>query len=60
MARIATNGVQALERVKMIHPDLILLDVKMPVMDGFETCKQLETSSKTKEIPIIFLTASQI
>jgi two-component system sensor histidine kinase/response regulator len=54
---VATNGPQALEMVKKVYPDLILLDVMMPGMDGFAVCKALKESSQTKDIPIIFLTA---
>jgi class 3 adenylate cyclase len=54
---VATNGRQALEVAGRVHPDLILLDVMMPEMDGFETCRQLKTSTATRDIPVIFLTA---
>jgi two-component system sensor histidine kinase/response regulator len=54
---IAKNGVGALAFVKKKLPDLILLDVMMPEMDGFEVCKQLKQDVATKDIPIIFLTA---
>lgn len=54
---IATSGKEALESVKIKAPDLILLDIQMPVMDGFEVCKILKSNSDTKEIPVIFLTA---
>jgi CheY-like chemotaxis protein len=54
---VATNGPQALEIVKKVHPDLILLDVMMPEMDGFAVCKILKESSQTRDIPVIFLTA---
>ncbi|MCP4136966.1 MAG: diguanylate cyclase [bacterium] len=53
----ATNGEEALAMVNEIPPDLILLDIMMPVMDGFEVCKNLKGSPETKNIPIIFLTA---
>lgn len=53
----ATSGAAALEKVKSIDFDLILLDVMMPEMDGFEVCKHLKDDPKTKEIPVIFLTA---
>jgi PAS domain S-box-containing protein len=53
----AQNGIEALEKAHKIIPDLILLDVMMPVMDGFETCQELKSSKVTEEIPIIFLTA---
>ncbi|EIJ41047.1 diguanylate cyclase (GGDEF) domain-containing protein [Beggiatoa alba B18LD] len=53
----AENGKVALETAKNIHPDLILLDVLMPVMDGFTACQYLKSTPKTKDIPIIFMTA---
>jgi adenylate cyclase len=54
---IATNGRQALEVLERIRPDLILLDIMMPEMDGFETCRRIKASTAWREIPIIFLTA---
>ena len=54
---VAKNGLQALEIVKSELPDLILLDIMMPVMDGFEACRKLKECPETKNIPIIFLTA---
>lgn len=54
---IAANGFQALEQTRKIKPDLILMDVMMPVMDGMEACRQLKEDSDTKNIPIVFLTA---
>ncbi|MGD2089650.1 MAG: response regulator [Candidatus Aminicenantes bacterium] len=54
---VATSGEQALNMMDKILPDLILLDVVMPGIDGFKVCKKLKTSEKTKDIPIIFLTA---
>jgi PAS domain S-box-containing protein len=53
----AQNGTEALEKAHTITPDLILLDVMMPEMDGFETCKELKSSKDTEDIPVIFLTA---
>lgn len=54
---VATNGLQALEVLERIRPDLILLDVMMPEMDGFETCRRIKSSETLRDIPIIFLTA---
>jgi PAS domain S-box-containing protein len=53
----AMSGEQALARVEQLMPDLILLDVMMPGIDGFETCRQIKANPKTSDIPIIFLTA---
>ncbi|HLP45956.1 MAG TPA: hybrid sensor histidine kinase/response regulator [Candidatus Kapabacteria bacterium] len=53
----AGNGRQVLEMVPLVRPDLILLDVMMPEMDGFEVCQRLKSSPETKDIPVIFLTA---
>lgn len=51
------DGMKALKFIKKKTPDLILLDVMMPKMDGFEVCRHLKTSSDTKNIPIIFISA---
>ncbi|MCP4136969.1 MAG: hybrid sensor histidine kinase/response regulator [bacterium] len=53
----ATNGKQALAMVDDITPDLILLDIMMPEVDGFEVCRRLKESAATQDIPVIFLTA---
>lgn len=50
------NGVEALDFAKKNSPDLILLDVMMPEMDGYEVCKRLKKDPDTKNIPVIFLT----
>ena len=54
---VATNGNEALEAVSGEMPDLILLDIMMPEMDGYETCTRLKSDRKTEEIPVIFLSA---
>ncbi len=54
---MATNGEQALGLCKSNPPDLILLDVVMPGMDGFEVCKRLKADESTRHIPVIFVTA---
>ncbi|MEY3965621.1 MAG: hypothetical protein RL263_790 [Bacteroidota bacterium] len=54
---IAVNGQQAIEKTAKVQPDLILMDVMMPIMDGMEACRQLKEDPATQQIPIIFLTA---
>ncbi len=54
---VAENGETALKRISHINPDIILLDVKMPGIDGFETCSRLKAQEKIKDVPIIFMTA---
>lgn len=54
---IARNGKTGLERAAYAQPDLILLDVQMPGIDGFETCRRLKANEETKDIPVIFMTA---
>ena len=53
----ASNGRQALEQVEKENPDLVLLDVMMPDMSGFEVAQHLKSNPNTADIPIIFLTA---
>jgi len=54
---VAQNGVKALSVVNAKHPDLILLDIVMPKMNGFETCRELKKNTETREIPVIFLSS---
>ena len=54
---IETDGESAIEQVKYNPPDLILLDVIMPGLDGFETCQRMKASASTQDIPVIFMTA---
>lgn len=54
---VANDGESAIEQAEYAHPDLILLDVMMPGIDGFDTCARLKSNSLTREIPIIFMTA---
>lgn len=53
----AANGQEAVEKAVKIEPDLILMDVRMPKMTGYEACKVLKAQESTKNIPIVFLSA---
>ncbi|TRO83969.1 response regulator [Desulfuromonas acetexigens] len=53
---VAVSGLEALELAAARPPDLILLDVSMPGMDGFEVCRRLKAAPATQEIPVIFVT----
>ncbi|MBD8526100.1 hybrid sensor histidine kinase/response regulator [Pseudomarimonas arenosa] len=57
--RLAHDGAEALLQAEQVMPDLILLDVMMPGIDGFETCRQLKRNPNTRAIPVIFMTALQ-
>jgi DNA-binding response OmpR family regulator len=54
---VAEDGEGALQRAGYARPDIILLDVLMPGLDGFETCRRLKANEETKNIPVIFMTA---
>jgi two-component system alkaline phosphatase synthesis response regulator PhoP len=53
----ALDGEQALEKARTEKPDLIVLDIMMPKLDGYETCKRLKADDATKAIPVILLSA---
>ncbi|MFC1857465.1 response regulator [Thermodesulfobacteriota bacterium] len=53
----ATDGAKALDAAWKVKPDIILLDIMMPEMDGYETCRRLKADPKTMKIPVIFVTA---
>jgi putative two-component system response regulator len=53
----AKNGIEALEKTQSYKPDLILLDIMMPEMDGYETCRRLRENPETQYIPIVMITA---
>lgn len=57
LVRPADSGELALASIVARQPDLILLDIRMPEIDGFEVCRQLMASEKTRDIPIIFISA---
>ncbi|HEY9700864.1 MAG TPA: response regulator [Allocoleopsis sp.] len=50
---IATNGVEALEKVNSGHPDLVVLDIIMPEMNGYEVCRKIKGDDQTKNIPVV-------
>lgn len=57
--RGVSNGQQALDAVEEDRPDLILLDIMLPEIDGFEVCQRIKDNPETKDIPIIMLTAKK-
>ena len=54
---VAVDGESALEQISYMQPSLILLDIMMPGIDGFETCRRLKTNPETQDIPVIFMTS---
>jgi PleD family two-component response regulator len=54
---IAQSGERALRQISYVQPDVILLDIMMPGIDGFETCRRLKANEETRDIPVIFMTA---
>lgn len=57
LVTLAINGVQAMEMAKRVKPDLILMDVNMPEVDGFAATRNLRNDPETKNIPVILVTA---
>jgi CheY-like chemotaxis protein len=53
----ANNGEEAVETATAEHPDLVILDIMMPRMDGYQACEQLKSETATQDIPIVFLSA---
>ena len=53
----AANGAEAVEMAPNVNPDLILMDVRMPRMTGYEACKAMKANPNLKDIPVVFLTA---
>ena len=57
---VAEDGEEALAQTAQTQPDLILLDVMMPGIDGFETCRRFKARASTADIPVLFMTALQV
>lgn len=55
--RVANNGVRALAAVELDSPDLVMLDIAMPKMDGYEVCRRIKADPRTRALPVIFLSA---
>lgn len=55
--QVVENGEECLARLRDFRPEVILMDVMMPKLDGYETCRRLKENSATRAIPVIFLTA---
>ena len=55
--KCVSSGIEAFQVLDSYEPDLIMLDVMMPVMDGYEVCRKIKSNDKTKTIPVIMLTA---
>ena len=53
----ASSGAAGLERAREVHPDLVLLDVMMPTMDGFDVARRMQQNPETSTIPVVFMTA---
>ena len=54
---LAANGMEAIEQAPLVEPDLIILDVRMPKMTGYEACRELKDNPATSGIPVVFLSA---
>jgi len=55
--KVANSGIKALELASAVPPDMVLLDIMMPEMDGYEVCRRLKANDATRRVPVIFLTA---
>ena len=56
----AKNGIEALEIIKEQHIDLVLLDVMMPEIDGFDVCRRIKSDERSRRIPVVMVTALEV
>ena len=56
---VASDGIEALERLEKYQPDLVILDIVMPRMNGFEVCRRLKSNSVTQDIPVILCSSKR-
>lgn len=56
----AADGFEALEICRLRHPDLVLLDVALPRLDGYQTCEKIKQDARTKDIAVLFLTGKEL
>ncbi|NEP06825.1 MAG: response regulator, partial [Okeania sp. SIO4D6] len=54
---LASDGLEALEKIKLEHPDLVLLDIIMPKMNGYSVCRQIKSEPKIMNIPVVFFSS---
>jgi DNA-binding response OmpR family regulator len=54
---LTSNGLEAIEKTSQVQPDLVILDVRMPKMTGYDACRHLKEDPETSKIPIVFLSA---
>ena len=54
---LASNGLEALEKIQLKHPDLVLLDIIMPKMNGYSVCRQIKSEPKIMNIPVVFFSS---
>lgn len=57
--RGAADGMAALEELRVFHPDLVILDIMLPALDGFEVCRRIKDNPETRHLPVIMLTAKK-
>lgn len=57
---IALDGLEAIERIKADLPDVVILDLNLPKLDGFEVCRQIKTDPTTCHIPVVMMTAAYV